>query len=476
MFGFSHFWTLAWVAMLVNVCGTWWPGAALDRRIRVKWRSLLAALMLRLRWQSARLRARYILWQYRGIPSHITARSSAPAPPLPGSFYGLPGITDYTEQVENNDGISTALAQATQSQVLGLTPFKQTDVIFKWDLDLAWTNTVTPGTSAITTSGYFPFNLPQTMQLKINNTYPSIDVSSGVDVAILNSYRPFYPSARRINLGANPAATWAASALPQANLDTSSGYASTSTAINYSLELPASIFFDVYYDLLKDGTIVAQPVRTLVSPQYMSSTAREVMPNITYAAGSVGNLDNGPFNIGAGTGTYAGSVALGIIRRGIYQKNDPTRMPVIYNWQYTFTAKQVKSLSGVSKVDLPIGVFGQILSLYVRLFDPSANGGLGAPINLSNVNNCNVLYGSGLYRFQDTPRRAQRRFVRQHGFLPPVGVVIWDMATDEYWRRTNAQALNTLTTAGVLIHIDFTGAQSSTAYAVVGVEALQYVE
>jgi hypothetical protein len=47
---------------------------------------------------------------------------------------------------------------------------------------------------------------------------------------------------------------------------------------------------------------------------------------------------------------------------------------------------------------------------------------------------------------------------------------------DNYGRCSNAGALNTLTTASVLVHLEFTAALSATAYAVLGVEALTYVE
>jgi hypothetical protein len=50
------------------------------------------------------------------------------------------------------------------------------------------------------------------------------------------------------------------------------------------------------------------------------------------------------------------------------------------------------------------------------------------------------------------------------------------MGLDDYGRITNANALNTLTTAGVNVHLEFGSALSATAYVVVGVEALSYVE
>ena len=414
---------------------------------------------------------------YRQVPSYVYAQVAAPTGPAPGAYFGLPGITAWTEQPDNNDGAVTVLAQSAPASASALGPFRQVDVVFAWEMEVAWTNTVTPGTSAITTSAYFPYNIIQQVQFSIQNQYNSIDVRSGIDLAIFQFYRGWRHSQvdKRTNLGANPAQIFAAAALPQANLDTGSAFASTSTAINFTFEIPASLIFDVYFDLLKDGTPARAPQRAIVSPQYMAGSARNLQPFVNFAAGSVLNLDNGPFNIGAGTGTYAGSVKTGFMRLGVYASNNPAMMPVIYDWQYVRQSKQV-SLAGKALADIPIPTVGQILSLFVRLFDPAANGGLGAPININVVTKCQLQFGSGLFKFNDTPQRTQRRFLKQHGFLPPVGVLIWDLALDDYGRISNAKALNTLTTAGLNIHLEFTAAQSATAYAVLGVEALTYVE
>jgi hypothetical protein len=136
-------------------------------------------------------------------------------------------------------------------------------------------------------------------------------------------------------------------------------------------------------------------------------------------------------------------------------------------------------IGGRSIVDIPLQAVaqpGQILLVYVRMWDPAANGGLGAPININVVTRCQLQYGSGLLRFDDTPKQAQRRIMSQHGLLLPVGVIAWDLGTDQYGRVSNAGALNTLTTAGVNIHLEFTAAQSASSYVVVGTELLVIVE
>jgi hypothetical protein len=213
-----------------------------------------------------------------------------------------------------------------------------------------------------------------------------------------------------------------------------------------------------------------------VSPQFMAGTARIVQPSITFNPGSASTLDNAPFNIGSGTGTFAGSVTSNFKRLGWYQPTmqNGADSPPITNWQYTLKTQR-QSLSGVSKANIKLPLNGQILSVYVRLYDPAANTGLGAPIALSNVVEADLVYGSNLYRFQDRPAETQGRFESQHGVILPVGVLAWDMALDRRGRVTNAEALNTLNTSGIQVNLQFSGTLSATAYCVVGVEALTYV-
>lgn len=395
--------------------------------------------------------------------------------PPAGSMFGLPALTLYTEQFDNNNGAVQALSQTNQVQSLNLTQFTQTDVVFWWEMELSITNTVTPGTSTVTTSAYFPFSFMGESKLRIQNMYDSWHPLNGIDAMIWQALRPMRGQSDFSNLGASPIPNWQSATLAQSNLDTAASYTSASTSILFTLEIPVSLFFDVYFDLAKDGTIISPPHRAIVSPQYMAGSARLVQPQIIFNPGSAATTDNGPYNIGAGTGTFTGSNTFAFKRIGVYGNNNPATMPTVYNWQYMREARQY-SASGVTKLDLLVPTYGQILSIFVRLFDPSAAAGLGAPINLTNVTKCQLKFGSGLLRYDDTPRSAQRRIMKQNNFLLPQGVLAWDMTLDNYNRVSNAAALNTLTTASVLVHLEFASALSTTAYAVMGVEALTYVE
>lgn len=459
------------------------------------WRYSVAGRWQRRRWQRAaakemaRSRRRY------GVPAFVLNEAATKAPPAipPGGLFGVPGFTQPTEQRENNDGFVVTLNQTAQTDVLsaGIANFQQTDVLTWWEVDFAITSTYTAGTSALTLSPYFPYNFLQQTVLSIQNLFKPLEVVSGIDAAIFQALRPMrqFPYGQN-TLYSSPQGvsgtgfgSWANTANGQANLVGQEGLVIGSTAINLSLDLPASLYFDIYYHLNKNGNPVAgvaQPQRAIVSPIYMAGSARVVSPQIRFAAGTSGNLDFAPANIGAGTGTFTGSVKFNQVRRvGFYGSKDVRTLPPVMNpWQYRRMSNQF-SIAGRTIVDIPLQAVstpGQILLLFIRMWDPSANGGLGAPINITSLTRCMIQYGSKLLRFDDTPVQAQRRILNQHNLLLPVGVLAWDFAMDMYGRITNAQALNTLTTAGVNIHLEFTGAQSNTAYIVVGTELLVIVE
>ena len=391
----------------------------------------------------------------------------------PGSLFGVPGYTRPIETVENNDGMSTTLSQTNSVSATGIQPFMQTDVIRGWLMRATITNTVTAGTSTVTTSQLFPDNFLGRVQLNFQNQFSAIDVESGFDLALFNRIRPERLTDYQNDLYAQPQVS---SYSAETNLLSSNSYADTSGTIKRLYYLPAGIQFDEYWNLADTGQVVAAPLPMFVSPQFMAGTSRIVQPSITYNPGSASTLDNAPYNIGSGTGTFAGSAVLNWKRLGWYQPTmqNGADSPPITNWQYTLKTQR-QTLSGVSKTSIKLPLNGQILSVYVRLYDPAANSSLGAPIDLSNVTECDLVYGSNLYRFQDRPAETQARFDSQHGNILPVGVMAWDMALDRRGRLTNADALNTLNTSGIQVNLTFSGTQSSSAYAVVGVEALTYV-
>lgn len=413
------------------------------------------------------------------------ANAQAPQAIQPGQLFDVPGApgggTQWQETYETTQGLVVTPVTANQVVANGILAFKQTDVVLDWLVNLKFTQTYTAGTSTLTASAYAPFNAIGPVQLQIQNQYSSVKVESGIDLYIFNQIRPQRVPMIPTNSGANPsgapvggtATGYYTTALAQAN-QFAAQWSTASTAWQTILRLPGSQWFDSYWDLAPTGEPVAAPHAAVVSPQYMAGTTRQITPSVTFNPGSGATTDVAAVNIGAGTGTYAGTANLTFKRRAIYA-GQAAALPPVYAWQYAWQTTRFNA-SGVSKLTLPIPLeSGQVLSIYVRFFDPSAAAGLGAPININTITKAQLQYGSGLLRFDDTPDTYQERWFEQHAFLLPQGVMGWDLALDERELITNKRALNLLTTAGCLCYFEFTAPLSATAYAVMGIESLVYV-
>lgn len=402
------------------------------------------------------------------------ATATQPTSAQPASMFGMPGVTRPIETKENNDGATVTLASGSSTTQTGLIPFRQTDVIYGWILETTAATTLTPGTGTITAGDYFPDSYLANVQLNMQNQFSTINVESGIDLALFQLMRPMRKSDRRNALFANPATIYNTTTNPV----TASNYTNSSTSVKRRYELPAGLWFDRYFELDPNGNaLTAQPLSVFVSPQYMAGTARIVTPQLTYAPLAGTTADIGPYTK-TGVATISSTVTENWRRLGIYQPQGAADSPPVFNWQYVRKTQRF-SLSGVSSANLNVPLNGQILGLYVRLYDPSANTSLGAPIDVSAggvVSECDIVYGSGLFRYQDnTTDTIARNISKGHGSITK-GTLMWDFATDEQDQITNRYALNTMNTSGIQIQLTFTGAQSSTTYATVGVEALQYVE
>ena len=412
----------------------------------------------------------------------------------PGQLFDWPGGpgggTQWQETYESTNGLSVTLSSSNSVVANGIQAFKQTDVVLDWLFKLTLTQAYTAGTGqTLTNSAYAPFNAIGAFQLQIQNQYSSVKVESGIDLYIFNLIRPGRAprTAGQTVLGANPsgdpiggtATGYYTTALAQGN-QFAATWANSNATWEGIFRVPGSQWFDVYYDLAPTGEVVGTPHSAVVSPQYMAGTTRQIIPSITFFPGIASTSDNGPVTTTALTptsdsaSTFSGSGVLVFKRQAIYA-GAPEVLPPVYAWQYSWATTRF-SLSGVSKQDLIIPLeSGQVLSVYVRLFDPSASSSVGAPININTITKAQLQYGSGLLRFDDTPDTVQQRWIYQHQFMLPQGVVGWDLMMDDRGVLSNKRALNLLTTAGCLVHLEWTGALSSTAYAVMGIESLVYV-
>ncbi len=406
----------------------------------------------------------------------ISARQLVGHPQLGmGAVFNLPGITYWSEQIENNDQISTTLATGTQVVAQYPANLTNTDVLYREMVEFTITQSIALGGGALTTSPYFPYSYLGPVSLSMQNQFNTFDVLNGIDAKIFELIRPQYPNNQSSNMWETNPVTDPYSI--QTNQQSASNYTSASGTLKFNLDIPMGINFDKYYDLDPDGQLRGNmgPARAFVTPQLMSGSNRIVTPRLTYNPINAATVDNGPYNITGGAPVLSASSIQGWQRKIVYQPHDATDTPVIWGWQYTREAKQY-SLSGRSTIDIPLPITGQLLMLYYRFFDPSAAAGLGAVIVITSVKNLWLQYGSGLYKFQDTFLRAQRRFERQHlNTFPPEGVLVHDMVEDEMGLASNQNALNTLDTSSCKIHFDFTVTLSATAYVVIGVESLRYV-
>ena len=465
---------------------------------------------------------------------------AAPAQQIPvGSLYGLPGFTETFEQYENINNYSTTLAATAQTPFNPPASFQKTDIVKWWELETFFTVTTTSTTYPYTISPYAPWNIFQNFKLKLQGQYSPLEVESGIDLAFWQFMRPMRGKGQQSNntlggqyvtgfnpgggalvtpsvltfpvrgLNPNPiltfngsgtAAPWSQWQAPISEFN-SLFYQSTgvtgaqASTVQFSLELPAGIWLDQYWDLAVDGSLlpnasgVVQPVSAFVSPQYMGGGERVIVPQFNYSALTPTNMDQGPIVLGTGgtTGTTSGSVVVNARRIGVYSSENPAELPPVYNWQYRRASKRYP-VGAVTKIDIPITEYGQLFSVFVRLFDPTS--GTGIPVDIlgstsgvpnasitatgTQITKCQLLYGSNLPKFDDDVFTMQNRFIQQHGFSPLNGTVVWDMLASgqDDLLTNNSRVLNTLTNANCHVHLEFNSAPGANTYAVIGTELL----
>jgi hypothetical protein len=390
-----------------------------------------------------------------------------------GTLFGLPGLTQPFEQYENLTGVTTNLALANSVPWAPSGSFQKTDIVKWWEMefDINFTTTVTGAT--LSPESYY--NAVQSLKLKLQGQYTPLEVESGFDAAFFQMYRPMRGKGfAQVNNGTNVAGTFANAAIPQTNQNTS-GIATNPAAgthWKFILEIPGGLYIDQYWDLAIDGTLLSNsngqiaPMGAFVSPQYMGGGERVVVPQFNYAPLNAADIDSGPL---VGTTAGAATATVNARRVGYYGSTNAAELPPVYNWQYRRSSVRVP-LGAVRKADIPITEYGQLLSTYVRIFNPTS----AAYEDVANVTKAQLLYGSNLPRFDDDTQTMQTRFLYQHGFLPPVGTVVWDMLanTSGDTLSNDARVLNTLTNANTHAHLEFSNTLDATAYAVVGTELL----
>jgi len=224
------------------------------------------------------------------------AQPGGAQPVAAGALFGLPGVTQPLSQPENNDQTTVTLSATAQAPFSSAVPFKNTDVITAWELDLTITNTFTAGTTTTTSGQHFPYNWVGPLKLQIQNMYAAVDVESGIDVFLFEALHGTKPTDTRQLGGAGPATTWAGGTLATNKVSSVAATAGTAT-IQLSLILPVALAFDVYYDLDVAGNPNMAPHRAIVSPQWMSGISRSVLPNVTYNSLIGTTCDSSPYSV-----------------------------------------------------------------------------------------------------------------------------------------------------------------------------------
>lgn len=392
-----------------------------------------------------------------------------------GAFFGLPGMTQPFEQFDNLSGLVTPVSLSALTPFNPPNPLQKTDIIRWWELEtfVNWTTTVVGSTL----SPEAPYNEIQSLKMKYQGQYSPMEVESGFDAQFFQMYRPMRgPGQQSVQTlsGTNLAGGYANSAIPQANQNTSGIVANPAAGSSWvwTLEIPASLFIDQYWDIAPDGGLlpgprgVAAPTAAIVSPQFMGGGERNITPSFQYAAINAANSDQGPL---VGSTAGAASVTQNIRRVGYYGSKNPADLPQVYNWQYRRSSKR-QPFGPQTKLDIPVTEYGQLLSVWVKIYDPTA----GTYYNVANITKAQLLYGSNLPRFDDDVLTMQSRFAYQHGFVPPQGVIAWDMlaSTSGNGLSNDMRVLNTLTNANTHVHLEMSPAPNSSAYAVIGTEVL----
>lgn len=420
----------------------------------------------------------------------MTTPQQAAAQVPVGALYGLPGFTERFEQYENLYGVVTAGQQAAQTPFSPPASFQKTDIVFFWELETYWTQNTTYSAGVLANSPEGPYNLLQGPKLKLQGQYSPVECDSGMHMALWQMIRPSRGRGQRnvqdlMDTNPVPASAFANALIPQANLCgaiLAASYVSPLAISNYPfvLEIPAGLFLDEYWDLAIDGSLlpnaagVVAPSAAFVSPQYMGGGERVVVPQFNIAAGIAATYDQGP--IAATTAptvsVFNESVTINARRTGVFASENPAELPPVFNWQYRRATKRYP-IGAASKVDIPLTEYGQVLSTFVTIFDPAlGTNGVGGYYNIANMSKCQLLYGSNLPRFDDDQATMQNRFIEQHGFLPPQGTVMYDLAATGFNDNiSNARALNTLTNSNTHFHLEMTAPGPAT-YAEVGVELL----
>lgn len=418
----------------------------------------------------------------------------------PGAFFRVPGVTARPRRViepgpcEQNTSYNLNSGSATN---LSFTKFQTLDIDRAFLLELDFSTTYTQGAGETLTVS--PASLAawlQNIQVQFESAYSTFRLPGFLAFPMQQYRSTFAPKnfvSSLVQSGAAPnptdafSSTWFDASSPLGTPNFAFTTAGAQQKYSVFVEIPVSFYFDLYWELQSNGQPVGAPIpRAIVSPQRMAATTRNVTPRVTVAPGLSSQpnspLLGGPVSKVAAdtTSTFVGTVDATWWRDCWIPTQSPVTEPPGRMWQYSrdYIAWQTSG-AGVAAIPLDDEVpgQGQIMSLILVTYDPALNGGIGGFTPYSAYEYIELLYGSSVQIFQDTPTSNLYTWALQHGATLPNSFFGFDLALTEDGRITNENALNTLVTAGVQARITYVpgSVPSSSATVFVGLEVLKKV-
>lgn len=427
------------------------------------------------------------------------------APP-PGALSRVPGIGARPRRVLETGpcppATTTTLSSASAVSA-NLQKFQTLDIDRAFLLEMDWSVTFTQGTNTLTASPAAPASLVNLIQVNFESAYATLRLP-GFLAQVMQSYRSvlapknpvtsdsvngFSPFPVSTEYGTAGTSGWFPNnpILTKPNLT----YNFTGTANTFTtyFEIPVAMMFDLYYEISANGKPMGKPIpRCWASPQFMAATTRNVTPAVTfnqlfaYNPGAPGlSLPTAAAVSSGSSGTSAsGSVNLTFWREAWIPTNSRITEPAVRGWQYSrdfITFNPSGAQIPPIPLDDTVPGQGQILSLIICTWDPTLNADAGGFTPYTAYQYIELLYGSNVQIYQDTPQSNQYNWLNQHGTLLPMNMFGWDLALTDDGKLTNEKAINTLVQAGAQVRITYvTGSVPATNSTVfIGLEMLKKV-
>lgn len=415
----------------------------------------------------------------------------------PGALFRIPGVGARPRMVEEPGPCAlatvTTLAQGGTT-ALPFQKFQTLDIVKSFFYEATFTTTYTEGGGkTITPSPLFPANNLTQIQVQFESAYSTFRMPGWLALVfqdIRSSFAPKNIVSTLFQSGANPNTTrtlgtaWFPSTSPLATPSLATNVTGTQQVYNMFFEIPVSMYFDLYYNLSTTGQVMGRPIpRAIVSPQRMAGSTRNVTPKVTAAAGflTTDNYD-APASIASSdtTSTYAGTITSSWWRDGWIPTDNMLTEPPGWGWQYSrdyITFQPSGAANPPITLDDEVPGQGQILMIVFGTWDPTLNNENGGWTPYSAYTEIDLVQGSTIQLYQDTPASNLYRWGRLHGSILPNGLMGWDLALTEDGRLTNENSLNTLVQNGSQLRIQYTSGSvpSSTSTVYIGLEILKKV-